>query len=106
MKTLAFSILLAIATQAAAGWQEDADKICRVIETNAPNFCATALDREAAYILIQDAGGTMDLINRCVRSKIASHGPDTVTASGVRCCVKEFAMAEAGFPDYHCETAD
>ncbi|MCY4610191.1 MAG: hypothetical protein OXC38_00525 [Gammaproteobacteria bacterium] len=106
MKTLAFSVLLAVATQAAAGWQEDADKICRVIETDAPNFCATALDREAAYMLIQDAGDTMDLIDRCVGSKIISHGPDTVTASGVRCCVKELAMAEAGFPDYRCETKD
>lgn len=106
MKILAFSVLLIVATQAAAGWQEDADKICRVLEADAPNFCATALDREAAYILIQDADGTMDLIERCVASKIISHGPDTVTASGVRCCVKELAMAEAGFPDYRCETED
>lgn len=106
MKTLAFSVLLAATTQAAAGWQEDADKICRAIETDAPNFCATALDREAAYLLIQDADGTMDLIDQCVSSEMRVHGPDAVTASGMRCCVKEFAMAEAGFPGYRCETED
>ena len=106
MKILALSALLAVATQAVAGWQEDADKICRVLEADAPNFCATALDHEAAYILIQDANGTMDLIERCVNSRIISHGPDAVTALDMRCCVKELAMAEAGFSDYRCETED
>ena len=48
----------------------------------------------------------MDLIDQCVSSEMRVHGPDAVTASGMRCCVKEFAMAEAGFPDYRCETED
>ena len=105
MKLIAISLFILIFVPVAkAGWQEDADKICHTMEKDAPNFCATPLAREAAYILItNDASDAMDLIEKCVAKEASEHGMDKVTALDVRCCVKERAMSEAGFPDYRCD---